>query len=373
MSLDGATDFGETEERAMLKDTLRRFLADVYTDAAHDGDPTATDENASAIWAQLAELGVLHVLFREDVGGLGGHGFDIVTVFEELGRAGAAQPLLANAVLAGGLIADLGTPEQFALLQEVMAGEAQLAFAHAEPGNRYDMSHVGTTATAAGQGFVITGYKAVVANACQAQTIIVSARTSADTACEDGLSLFMIPADSPGLSVRGYPRIDSGNAAEIELDNVSVPAGSLLGKLGQAFPAVEARYAMAIAAVSAEALGAMETAKQLTIDYLRTRTQFGRPIGTFQVLQHRIADVLIEIEQARSAVLNLAAVLDKPHAERERIASATKNLIGRVGRLVAEECIQMHGGIGMTREYALSRFARRLVIRKAISKTPRMA
>lgn len=356
------TSFGETEERVMLRDTLRRMLGDVYSDKQRNASLATEHGISPAIWSQLAELGVLHALFGEHVGGLGGHGYDIITVFEEIGRAGVVEPVLETAVLAGGLIADLGTTEQHALLETVMTGEHQLAFAHAEPGSRYELSRVATTARPDGDGFVLNGNKAVVANGECAQTLIVSARTAGADDSETGISLFLVPADASGMSTRGYPRIDGGYACEVELRDVKLPRAALLGSSGDAFPAIEARICVAIAAVSAEALGAMETAKQLTINHLQTRTQFGRPIGKFQVLQHRMANLLIEIEQARSAVLNLAAALDKDRVERERNASATKNMIGRVGRLVAEESIQMHGGIGMTQEYALAHYARRLIM-----------
>lgn len=362
MSTQDRISFGETEERTMLRDTLRRFLSDVYSDEQRNASLATEHGMSPEIWSQLAELGVMHALFDEQVGGLGGHGYDIATVFEETGRAGMVEPLLENAVLAGGLIADLGTADQHALLEQVMSGQHQLAFAHAEPGSRYDMSRVATTVKPDGSGFVLNGRKAVVANGSAAQSLVVSARSAGTDDEEAGISLFLVPADMAGLSMRGYPKIDGGYASEIELDDLKLPGDALLGPSGEAFPAIEARICAAIVAVSAEALGAMETARQLTIEHLKTRTQFGRPIGKFQVLQHRMADMLIEIEQARSAVLNLAAALDGPRPERERHASATKNLIGRVGRLVAEESIQMHGGIGMTQEYALAHFARRLVM-----------
>ncbi len=362
MSTEIQTSFGETEERKMLQDTLRRFLSDVYSDEQRNVSLATRHGASPAIWVQLAELGVLQALFGEHVGGLGGHGHDITTVFEEIGRAGVVEPLLENAVLAGGLIADLGTPDQHAIVEAVMSGHHQLAFAHAEPGSRYDLSRVTTTARSDGRGFVLNGRKAVVSNGGFAQTLLVSARTAGEVESEGGISLFLVAADAPGVSTRSYPKIDGGYASEIELCDVNLPGTALLGSSGSAFPAIEARVCMAIAAVSAEALGAMETARDLTASYLQTRTQFGRPIGKFQVLQHRMANLLIEIEQARSAVLNLAAALDKGRIERERNASATKNLIGRVGRLVAEECIQMHGGIGMTQEYALAHYARRLVM-----------
>lgn len=362
MSAQDRTSFGETEERTMLRDTLRRFLSDVYSDEQRNTSLATEHGMSPEIWSQLAELGVMHALFDEHVGGLGGQGHDIATVFEEIGRAGMVEPLLENAVLAGGLIADLGTADQRALLEPVMSGQHQLAFAHGEPGTRYDMSLVTTTVKPDGSGFVLNGRKSVISNGNAAQSLVVSARTASADDAEDGISLFVVPADVTGLSMRGYPKIDGGYASEIDLNDLKLPGDALLGQSGEAFPAIEARICAAILAVSAEALGAMETAKQLTIEYLKTRTQFGRPIGKFQVLQHRMADMLIEIEQARSAVINLAAALDRPREERERHASATKNLIGRVGRLVAEECIQMHGGIGMTQEYALAHYARRLVM-----------
>ncbi|MEM9470353.1 MAG: acyl-CoA dehydrogenase [Pseudomonadota bacterium] len=362
MSTQDRTSFGETEERTMLRDTLRRFLSDVYSDEQRNASLATEHGMSPEIWSQLAELGVMHAMFDEQVGGLGGQGYDIATVFEETGRAGMVEPLLENAVLAGGLIADLGTADQHTLLEQVMSGRHQLAFAHAEPGSRYDMSRVTTAVKPDGSGFVLNGHKSVVSNGSAAQTLVVSARGAGTDDAEAGISLFLVPTDVAGLSMRGYPKIDGGYATDIELDGLKLPGDALLGPSGEAFPAIEARICAAIVAVSAEALGAMETARQLTIEHLKTRTQFGRPIGKFQVLQHRMADMLIEIEQARSAVLNLAAALDAPRAERERHASATKNLIGRVGRLVAEESIQMHGGIGMTQEYALAHYARRLVM-----------
>ncbi|MEC9264847.1 MAG: acyl-CoA dehydrogenase [Pseudomonadota bacterium] len=355
-------DFALTEERQMLQDTLRRYLADRYSTETLNGILQEDEGYSRAVWSELAELGVIGALFGEAEGGFGGAGFDLAVVFEEFGRAGVVEPFLDTAVLAGGLIADLGSDGQKAIVDEVIAGSVQLAFAHGEPDSRYELSRVSAKAEMRGDALVLNGRKAVVGNGGNAQTLVVSARSGGDVADEAGISLFLVPADTPGLSRRAYPVMGGGTAAEIVLRDVEVPSNAALGAIGEAFPAIERRAAYAIAALCAEALGAMESAKDLTVDYLRTRKQFGRPLGKFQALQHRMADMLVEIEQARSAVINAAGHLDRDRANRERQVSAAKNLIGRVGRLVAEETIQMHGGIGMTQEYGLAHLAKRMVM-----------
>ncbi|WP_424988149.1 acyl-CoA dehydrogenase family protein [Microbulbifer sp. S227A] len=355
-------DFNLTEERAMLRDMLSRFLAEKYD---HEARRKLLANGAAfdpAILAELAELGILGALFSEDQGGFGGTGFDISVVFEELGRAGVIEPVLGNAVLAGGLVAALGNDTQKALIDEVIAGGQVLGLAHAETASRYDLMHVTATAAPDGAGVVLNGTKAHVINGAEAQTLVVSARESGADWDQDGISLFLLPADAEGVSIIGRPNIDGTSAAIVVLDNVRLDASARLGVAGKAFDAIEAAHARATLAVCAEAVGAMEAAKALTIGYLKERKQFGVAIGKFQALQHRMSDMLIEIEQARSAVVNLAGHLDAPRATRERYVSAAKNLIGRVGALVSEECVQMHGGIGMTDEYALSHFARRLVM-----------
>lgn len=355
-------DFALTEERQMLQDTLRRYLSDRYDTETLNGILLGDEGYSPAVWSELAELGVIGAMFDETQGGFGGAGFDLVVVFEEFGRAGVVEPFLDTAVLSGGLIAELGAESQRAMLEEVITGNLQLAFAHGEPNSRYDLSRVSTTAEIRGDAVVLNGRKAVVGNGGNARTLIVSARSSGNEADTDGISLFLVPADAPGVSRRAYPLMGGGTAAEITLNNVEVPLNAALGPIGQAFPAIERRIAFALTALCAEALGAMESAKDLTVDYLRTRKQFGRPLGKFQALQHRMADMLVEIEQARSAVINAAGHLDRDRITRELQVSAAKNLIGRVGRLVAEETIQMHGGIGMTQEYGLAHLAKRMVM-----------
>ncbi|MGR3498115.1 MAG: acyl-CoA dehydrogenase family protein [Limimaricola soesokkakensis] len=350
-------NFQLTEERQMLQDGLRRYLGDAVTPAAL----AAAEATGSSpdIWTGLAEMGVAGALFTEDQGGFGGMGFDLMTVFEELGRSGATEPML-ELLLAGGLVAELGTEAQKGLVEQAVEGSVQLAFAHGEPASRFDVERVETRAERSGEGWSLTGRKSVVVNGAQADHIVISARTSGAARDRDGISLFLLPKGTAGVEIRDYPLSHGGRAAEITLDGVALPESALLGAEGAAIKAIETAQARATAALCADALGAMETARGLTGDYLKTRKQFGQPIGKFQALQHRAADMLIEIEQARSAVINLCGHLEADRDTREIHVSATKHLVGKVARLVAEEAIQMHGGIGMTEEYDLGRFARRL-------------
>ena len=348
-------NFEHTEDRRMLADSLSRFLADRY--------PIETRHKAAAseagfdpkIWEGLAELGVIGALIAEEDGGFGGKGFDIAVVFEELGKRLVVEPVLATGVLGAGLIAALGSDAQKAMLEEVVAGAKKLTLAHGEPEGRYDPAHV----TVKAAGGKLTGRKAVVPNAATADLMIVSARTSGAETDEDGISLYLVDPKGAGVSIREVPSVDGGRVADVTLEGA---AGELLGAEGKAFPALELVMARATVALCAEALGAMQAAQALTLDYVKQRKQFGRPIGTFQVLQHRLVDCGIEIEQARSAIINAAGHLEGDRRTREKFVSAAKNLIGRAGRHVAEEAIQIHGGIGMTWEYAVGHFAKRIIM-----------
>ena len=355
-------NFELTEERQMLQDSLRRFLRDKYDTATRNKILESDSGMSSDIWSGLAELGIIGALFTEDQGGFGGAGFDIAVVFEEFGRAGVVEPFMDSAILAGGLIADLGNEAQLAHIEDLIGGGLHLAFAHGEPNSRYDLTRVATTAKVDSDTITLNGRKAVVVNAEAADMLVVSARESGGVDADEGLSLFLVPKDAKGLTVQGYALLAGGRAAEVTLDEVTVSANARLGAAGKAAKAIEARIATACVAQSAETLGAMETACTLTREYLMTRKQFGRPIGSFQALAHRMSDLLIEMEQARSAVINAAGHLDSNPAIRDRHISAAKNLMGRAGRLVAEDAIQMHGGIAMTQEYELAHIAKRIVM-----------
>ena len=358
-------NFDLTDERQMLQDSLRRFLRDnqeALSASTRLGNSDNTLGFDAEIWAKLAELGVIGALFSEEDGGFGGAGFDLTTVFEELGRAGAVEPLLETAILGGGLIAALGTEVQKELVEQVIGGEVHLALAHGEPNSRYDLAQVETTVIHEGDELVLTGRKAVVVNAEAADYLIVSARETGAASDEEGISLFLVPRDSAGLSLRGYPLMAGGRAAEVDLDGLRLSAAARLGAAGAGFAALKRASNRAEVALVAETLGAMEVATDLTREYLLTRQQFGRPIGSFQALQHRMATLLIELEQARSAVINAAGHLEATAAEQALHVAAARNLVGRAGRLVAEESIQLHGGIAMTEEYELAHIAKRIVM-----------
>lgn len=355
-------NFTHTEDRRMLADSLDRYVAEQYSLETRHKISQSAQGYSPGQWAKFAELGVIGALFTEAQGGFGGDGFDIAVVFESLGRGLVVEPFLASAVLAGSALAHAGNDAQQALLAGLIDGSHIATLAHEEADAHYELKRVSTRAVRDGDHFVIDGAKAVVALGDQAQTVVVSARTSGALDSEDGISLFVVPSGTAGVSLRAYPNIDGTRAAEITFTQVRVPASALLGAEGQGLATLEHAVGRGILALCAESLGAMEVAKKQTIDYLQTRKQFGKPIGSFQALQHRMADVLLEIEQARSAVVNAAAVLQADRSTRERALSAAKYSIGRIGTLVAEECIQLHGGIGMTWELAMPHYAKRLVM-----------
>jgi len=355
-------NFEHTEERRMLADSLNRFIAEQYTFEARNRIAATPEGMSATFWQQFAELGVPGALVREQDGGFGGGGFDIAVVFEALGRGLVVEPLLGSAVLAAEAIAHAGNEAQRAHLEGIVDGSVIAAFAHDEPGSHYEMARLATRAERQGDGWVLNGAKAVVAQGEAAHFFVVSARVEGAIDDEAGIALFVVPADAPGLTITGSPSIDGGRVAELKFDNVALGANDVLGEAGQGYATLERAIGRGVLALCAESLGAMEAAKAATLDYLRTRKQFGMLIGSFQALQHRMADLLLEVEQARSAVINAAAALDADRLTRERALSAAKMSIGRIGTLVAQECIQLHGGIGMTWELPLAHYAKRIVM-----------
>ena len=354
-------NFEHTEDRRMLADTLNRFVSEQYGFETRNAIAYGDVGMAPALWSQFAELGAIGALFTEADGGFGGAGFDIAVVFEALGRGLVVEPFL-GALMVGRALAAAGTPAQKALIANLVDGSTVAALAHDEPGSHYELNRVATRAERSAGGWTLSGAKAVVVQGDHANLLLVSARTSGEVDAEDGISLFLVPADAAGVSRRGMGRMDGGRVAEITLDKVQVGSDALLGQEGQGLATLEVAVGAGVLALCAEAVGAMEVAKRDTLEYLQTRKQFGVAIGSFQALQHRMADLLLEIEQSRSAVINAAAALDGDRLTRERALSAAKVTIGRIGALVAEESIQMHGGIGMTWELPLSHYAKRLVM-----------
>ncbi len=340
----------------MLTDMAGRFVREQY-DIEKRHEIAASDEGYSKdMWAQMAELGLIGALFPESAGGFGGSGFDIAVVFEELGRGLVVEPFLPN-LMAGTILAGAG--EKYgSTIESVIGGETLLALAHGEPASRYELRHVETTATKSGGKWVLNGNKAVVMGGDNADQLIVSARTGGEVTDEKGISLFLVPADA--VITRGYGTVDGYRAAEITLKDVAVDDDAMIGDAHDAYANLETSYLLGTLAVCAEALGAIEVTINLTLEYLKTRKQFGVPIGKFQALQHRMADMMTEREQIRSAVINAAGHMNE--ADRDWHISAAKNLVGRSGRMIAEEAIQMHGGIGMTWEYAVGHYCKRIVM-----------
>lgn len=355
-------NFTHTEDRRMLADSLNRFVSEQYGIEHRNQLAYGAEGHSPELYAQFAELGAIGALFSEDVGGFGGSGFDISVVFESLGRGLVAEPLLGALVVGQALIA-AGAASQKQKLEDIVAGSAMAALAHDEPGSHYELNNVTLTAAKTATGWVLNGAKSVVAFGEKADLLLVSARTAGGQFDVAGVSLFLVDGSTAGITKRSYSRMEGGRAAELTFDNVQLSADALLGAEGQGYAVLEYVQGFALLALTAEALGAMDVAKQNTLEYLQTRKQFGVAIGTFQALQHRMADLLLEVEQVRSTVVNAADALDNAQgAQREKMLSAAKYTVGYVGAQVAEECIQMHGGIGMTWELPLAHYAKRLVM-----------
>lgn len=355
-------NFELDDSRRMLAASLDRYVAERYGFAERERNAQGDEGFSHAHWVKLVEIGALGALFPEEMGGFAGTGFDVTLVFECLGKGLVVEPFLGS-LMVGRAIGHAASAAFRGLLIELVEGHTLAALAHEEPGTHHDTHHVRTFAKPLDDGWELTGSKAVVHNGEQADILLVSARVVDQDAGADGISLFLVPAGAKGLSWRGYRKIDGGRAAELQMDGVRVRREDLLASAGQGAQVLEHALGWGLLALSAESLGAMEVVKRDTLEYLRTRKQFGVHIGSFQALQHRMADLLLQIEQARSAVINAAAVVGgSDRLAREKALSAAKYSIGRVGTRVAEESIQLHGGIGMTWELPLSHYAKRLLM-----------
>ncbi len=346
-------DFSNTEEQQMLQESVQKFVYKSY-DFDTRNKIIATEKGFSdENWELFAELGWLTVPFQEEDGGFGGSAVDLVVMMEEFGKAMLVEPFVATTVLAGGLISEQGSAQQKAeLLPKIMEGKLQLACAYAEPGSRFNLANIKTSAAADGDNIVLNGSKTAVLNGSNAEVLLVVARESGAATDTTGVSVFMVDATSDGVSIQAFANVDGKKSAEITLKDVSVPATARLGEAGSALPALTAVVDRATLAVSAEAVGAMEAMLHKTVEYSKTRKQFGTAIGTFQALQHRMADMFIECQLARSIVIMAAMKLDggEDATEKSKAVSAAKSRIGKAINNVGQEAIQIHGGIAMTEE-----------------------
>jgi alkylation response protein AidB-like acyl-CoA dehydrogenase len=356
-------DFNFTEEQEMVRDGLSRLVREQY------GAETRREVIASEagwrpeIWAQLAELGILGMPFSEEDGGFGGGAIDSMIVMEEFGKGLVVEPFVPTVVCAGGFFKHAGTAAQKEEhIGAIVSGERIYAFAYAEPRGRYDLADLHTTAKKDGDGYVLNGHKAVVIAAPWASHLIVTARTSGGQRDKDGISVFVLDKSTDGVVTRDYETVDGRRASEVYFENARVPADALIGEEGGALPLIERVTDEAIAAQCAEACGAMKVANAMTLEYSKQRKQFGVPIGKFQVLQHRMADMFTEYEQSVSMSYLATLKLDASESERKRTVSAAKVRIGQAAHHIGQESIQIHGGNGMTDEYAIGHYFKRLTI-----------
>ena len=346
-------DFSNTEEQQMLQESVQKFVYKSYDFDTRNQIIASEKGFSQENWDLFAELGWLTVPFKEDDGGFGGSAVDLAVMMEEFGKAILVEPFIATAVLAGGVISEQGSAEQKAeLLPKIMEGSLQLACAYAEQGSRFNLANIKTSAVVEGDTVVLNGSKTAVLNGSNAEILLVSARESGAATDSEGISVFMVEAASAGVSIQSFANVDGKKSAEISLKDVSVPVAQRLGAPGSALQALQDGVDRATLAVSAEAVGAMESLLHKTVEYSKTRKQFGTAIGTFQALQHRMADMFIECQLARSIVIMAAMKLDGGESalEKTKSVSAAKSRIGRAIQKVGQEAIQIHGGIGMTEE-----------------------
>jgi pimeloyl-CoA dehydrogenase small subunit len=358
-------DFDLSDEQRLLKDQVTGLIEKEYAFEQRKAYAREPLGYSQARWAQFAELGLLALPFAEVQGGIGGTPVETMIVMEAFGRGLVLEPYLATVVLGGGLLRFAGSAARVdAMVPAIAGGTLRLAFAHTERQSRYDVADIAVTAKPEpGGGFVLSGQKGIVLHGDSADRLIVSARSAGGQRERDGISLFLVDPKADGVAVQGYPTIDGLRAAEIALRDVRLGPDALLGPRDHALPLIERAVDLAIAALAAEAVGAMSVMHELTVEYLKTRKQFGVAIGSFQALQHRAVDMLVALEQARSMAMlatMMAEALDT--AERRRSIAAAKVQIGLSGRFVGQQAIQLHGGIGMTDEYKVGSYFKRVTM-----------
>jgi alkylation response protein AidB-like acyl-CoA dehydrogenase len=353
-------DFSYTDTQEMLRDTLGRFLTETFDFETRRKVVASDSGRDPGIWRALAtEIGILGAPFAEAHGGFGGDAVDNMVVMEKLGESIAIEPYLQTVVIGGGALKAVGGATADAVIPQIIGGDAIIAFAYAEPQGRYDLANLRTTAKKDGAGWVLNGHKAVVYAAPWATHLLVTARTGGSQREKDGVSLFLIDANGPGIVRRDYPTVDGFRASEIYFENASVPGEALLGGEGTALPIVEQVVDEATAAVCAEAVGVTRKLHAGTMDYAKQRKQFGKAIADFQVLQHRMVDMFLEVEQAASMTLMATLKLGLPAEERAAAVSQAKAKIGKACRFVGQNAIQIHGGIGMTDELSIGHYFKR--------------
>lgn len=355
-------DLTLSDEQRLLRESADRFVAETFT--ADHRKKTANDPlgYSPAIWKQFAELGWLALPIAEAHGGLGGGAIEIGLLMEAFGRGLASEPFLSTVVIGAALVTECGTEaQQQALLPKVAEGGLTLAFAHSERAARFDLAYVDTTASKTADGWRLNGSKIAVLDGAAASQIIVSARVANANGASGRLCLFLVPAGTAGLTVRDYARLGGGRGCNLDLRDVHLPADALLGGGRDALPAIETVVDRAMAALGAEAVGIMQTLLDTTLEYTKIRKQFGRPLSANQVIRHRLADVAMQVDEARSMALRAALMAGAEPVARSRAASGAKAKIGKCARFVAEQAVQLHGAMGVTEELDIGAYFKRLL------------
>ncbi|MEW6769672.1 MAG: pimeloyl-CoA dehydrogenase small subunit [Pseudomonadota bacterium] len=357
-------DFDLSEEQRLLKDSVDGLLTDSYDFEQRKKYAKEKGGWSKPVWGKLAEQGLLGLPFSEQDGGFGAGAVETMLVMEALGKALVLEPYIATVVLGGGFLRHGGSAEQKAAhIPSIIDGSKTLAFAQLEKNSRYDLGDVSTTAKKKGDGWVIDGEKFVVLNGASADTLVVTARTKGGQRDRAGVGVFLVPANAKGVSIEGYPTQDLLHAADITFKGVEVGKDAAIGDPENALPLIERVVDEARIAMCAEAVGAMDESLKSTVEYLKTRTQFGVPIGTFQVLQHRAADMFVALEQARSMSYFATMASDiKDARERANAVAAAKVQIGKSAKFIGQQSIQLHGGIGMTMEAKIGHYFKRLTM-----------
>jgi alkylation response protein AidB-like acyl-CoA dehydrogenase len=358
-----ALDFSFSEEQNLLRNSVQRFLAERYDFAARRKAIRCEAGWGAEIWKGFAELGLLGALVPEEFGGLGGGPIEAMIVMEEFGRALVVEPYLSTAIIGVNALAHAGSKTQCQeWLPLIASGEAIMAFAYAEPQGRYDLADLSTTAKPADAGFRLNGHKIAVVGAPMAHHLLVSARTSGGQRDKAGVTLFAIPKATKGVSTRDYPTVDGARASDVTFENVTAPRDWIVGELDAGLALIEQIVDEAIAALAAEAVGAMRALNDLTTEYAKTRQQFGQPIGRFQVIQHRLVDMFMACEQSVSMTYMATLKLGEAALARTRAASAAKVQIGKAGRFIGQSAVHLHGGMGMTDELMVGHYFKRLTM-----------
>ena len=357
-------DFELSGEQQMLSDNVARLMKDRYGFEARKAYQASGVGFSEALWREYADMGLLGAPFAEEDGGFGGGPVETMIVMEEFGKALALEPYLETVVLSGALVRNAASKERRAeLIGQIAAGDLRLSFAHSEPRSGFDLSDVGLTARKDGAAYVLDGEKGLVVNGDSADAFIVSARVAGGRRDRDGIGLYLVDANARGVTRRGYPTQDGRRAAEIGFSKVRVEPDNALGPPEGAFPIIERAVDEAIAALAAEAVGAMAESLAMTVEYLKTRKQFGVPIGSFQALQHRASDMVVSLEQTRSMMyLATMSAAEEDADARGKAMSAAKVQIGRSAKFIGQQAVQMHGGIAMTYEYKVGHLFKRLTM-----------